>query len=1348
MKLAALTARDMCRFLTPMILSVSCAAFVPRASGDAAVLRWNGPAAGTFLWNATELAWLDSGEHAVAWVPNAAAAFESAGGGLVQIEEDVVASNLTFTGNGYTLLGAGLLKVEGAASVADATASRIDADLVSTAGFAKTGAGTLTLGGPNATLKKPVAVSQGALALQAATIPGGVSVAASATLSALPPVTNGLMGFYYNVTPTNYFFSTLACLEACLARLTPALAVASSAAGPAFDFGVGGALFPLPYGLGGSRTNNFEVVWRGVLTVPSDSCYTFRLVSDDGFLLAIDRQMVMNMLSSGTKDGTVWLAAGPHDMVLGYYQGGGTSGLQVKVKSLYGDFETLPNAWLTPYTSVGALSGSGALSLSAGNTAFNVTPGGASFFRGALSGPEGSLFSKKDSFNLTLTSASTTSNAFAGDLAVRGGILTLATGERLGDASTVSLSREAALRLVSDETLGALSGAGTVAFGGSPSVTVTPFSGDADSGLSPSKTYTHLLDFPADSGTPATINGVTFIAAGLSGSTNGYSWSTVNPPTGAWTNGFTTGVSQLLFDFAYGSTDYTLTLSGLHPGQTYETRLYFKGCGDANSTRKVTFAFTAGAVFVGSVDYVIESATRSIVGCRYTADAAGTLAIHVLSHHSIDTCHLYGLSNEEAAAPSLPEPAPTVSPCVVAFNDDADSGISTLKTYTHKLDFPLTATPATVNGVSFTAAGMNGSADGYDWSTTGFTPNQTYGDGSGAGVSNLLYDFSYNSTNFTLTLSGLYPGQTYETRLYFRSFGPPVPDSPRDVTFTFTAGATALGTVNHDLDTLARSMIRCRFTADTAGSLSVQVVSPDSGHTCHLYGLSNEQVQDGTSLPTLTFNSPAGSVARHTGALAGRGRLVKQGEGTQILGGANSLASPVEVKAGTLAFEPGAAVLSGVVVRAGATAAVPNGNVWLGGLEGAGTFSLAGVAPYPVTNMLYMAFFTNDLSTGISAAKSYTHKIDFGTRSSPATVINGVTFDKVQTANGAINGYGWTNFPAGSHAGNAPSGVPTDSGIYNLLYDMDYGLSYPDPATMQLTGLTPGKRYEVRFYNRVWGAGNRTQTLTFDPDGPGPIREVITFNPDGLAPNFVAYRYTATSSPLNITVQSALFNMTYHIYGFSNEEVQDAVYVPVTVDVTRDSLFSGPVTGAGSWVKTGAGTLTLAGESDAVGALSVSAGALAVANGGCATLGPVTVAEGASLFGEGRVGGNVTLASNAVIRAGMPSACGTLAVGGDLALVPGARPAFRFNAGGEHDTITVGGLLTFPSHGVVEAAALAENVPPPTKALFFDSAQRINGPESLAGWKVQGVENVTLKYSDDRTKIYFFSPRGTLILVN
>jgi autotransporter-associated beta strand protein len=1023
----------------------------------------------------------------------------------------------------------------------------------------KTGAGTFTLTGANAAFSGTVAVAQGTLALQSSALPGTLSVTAPAVVSILPASTNGLQGFYYSVTPNTNNFFTLAGMEAHFATLKPDLIVPSSLAGTTFDFGATGALFPQPYGTGGSRTTNFEAVWRGALSVPASAYYTFRITADDGFLLAIDGKQVANrpFYVAASVDGTAYLEAGTHDLVLGYFQATGGSGLQVQVKNLYGTFAMLSNSWLRAYTSVGALSGNGAVTLAANNTQFTAAQNVSSAYSGDLSGPADSLFTKSGPGTLTLSSASVNSNAFAGEVAVQGGVLALTSDERIGNASLVSVASGALLKMNATETIGGLAGAGNITLGGS--VYVTAFTGDSDSDISTSKTYTHKLDFPAATASPV-INGVTFTSSGLSGSLNGYGWNTTGTlPPASWNS---------------GPTDSTRT-----------------------------------------------------------------------------------------------------------------------------------------------------------------------------GVDSLLWDFMYNSADFTLTLTGLTPGKSYETRFYSRNFA----NNPRDLSFTFTAGANLIGTIAYNPDTMTRSWVGCRYTADAAGTLSMRIISLNSGNTCHLYGLSNEEVPT-TAAVALTLNSPASLTYRHTGALTGAGKLAKQGTGTQSFGGTNSIAAPFDVQAGTLSFEPGASVLSGAVVRAGATLAAPYGNVWLGALSGAGTFSLAGSIPYP-TNRLYFVTFTNDAMTDISTSKTYTHKLDFGTRTSPATVINGVTFDKISLPsgiNGVINGYGWSNFPAtvhGGSAGNVPAGVPAGSGIYNLLYDMFYGMQYPGSATIKLTGLIPGKRYEVRLYNRMWSAGDRTQTLTFDPDGAGPISDAVTFNPDGLTPNFLAYRYTALTPVLDITIASKTLNWTYHLYGISNEEFTDAVNVPVVVDISRNSVLDGVVTGAGGWVKTGAASLTVTGESTATGALAVNAGTFGVAAGGRATAGAISVAAGATLFGDGRMGGNVTVSSNAWLMAGTASSCGTLQIGGSLTLAQGVRLAYRFGQANSNDTVTVGGLLTFPTNGVVQASPLGVNAKAPGKDVFFSSTQIITGPADLSGWTVQGVTKASLKYSTDRKTIYFFSPRGMLLKI-
>ena len=1297
------------------------------------VLTWD-PSVGGTVWNTTASNWLDAASAVTSWTQGAEAVFTNTPGGPVEVGENLSAAALTFTGSGYELSGTGVLSLGSTLFSAASCTNRIDAPLcaAAAAGISKTGPGTLTLGHPDITLRRPVAVEAGTLALENVTLAASapVTVAADGTLAVRQAAANGLMGFYYDLITTNNVFNTLATLEAHFARLTPSLVVPSSLAGETFDFGASGEYFPPPYGAGGPRTNNFQVCFRGQITVPATDYYTFRIEHDDGFLLAFDREMVAMRKENTTTEVTVFLQSGPHDMMLALYQGGGRYRLRVQIKTVYGTYEMLPQSWLTPYTTLPRLDGDGALTLDSG-AALNLQQSASGAFSGRWSGPDDAVFAKSDRHHLALTSANTASNGFAGNLAVYKGSLAIDAPERLADSSTVTIANEAVLRVNADETIGALAGAGCVALGGSPAVHVYTFSSDADCGISSAKTYTHLLDFP-DNGSAPTVNGVTFTDAGMSGSANGYAWDTVNPPTKKWQPGTTSGIAQLLYDFVYDSLDYTITLSGLTPGQAYDTRLYFRSFGNPNpnSTRNVTFVFTAGKRFVGSTEHIIESVARSIVSCRYTADEAGTCSIRILSHHANDTCHLYGLTNEEAPPVAAPADPPSWGPSVVAFSGDADSGLSPLKSYTHLLDFPDNDYPAIVNGVAFTAAAMNGSANGYSWSCV--TPptskwNNPKIDREREGMDRLLWDFFYDSTNFTVTLSGLYPGETYETRLYFRSFGNPVPNSSRDITCTFTAGAVNLGSVPHDLDTMARSMVRCRYTADSAGTLAVHVVSANKGSTCHLYGLSNERVpRSGSNGPTLTLDTPQACTAQLDGGVSGVGTLIKRGPGTQRLGGLVDLPLPLDVQTGTLALIPGAVVRQGVAIDAGATLDIPSGDVTLGGIAGTGVLNFGGVIPYPIVGGLRTVCVTDDASTGIAASNRYTHLLDFGMRSE-AAVINGVAFNKVKTQTGSIQGYGWYNLPPGFHAGNAPANVPTNSGLYNLLYDMTHGWSWPNPVTMQINGLIPGKRYDVHLYSRSWGpmlGGNRTQTLTFDPDGSGPISESIIINPDNMLPHYLGYRYTAVSPTLDITIQSANSNMTYHLNALSNEEICDAVYVPPVLDLSHDCTFAGTVAGAGGWAKEGQGTLTLAGPVTATGPLFLRAGTLV-----CDAL-----------------GGDASVASNAWLRVGDVASCGTLDVGGTLTFAPGTRLPWRHTA--DAADLYTAAAAVFPTNGTLQLMPLVSGIKPPAWRPIVIAQTPIEGPDDLSGWVIEGASSqATLLYNTDRTVIYLSGPKGMLFIL-
>ena len=670
-----------------------------------------------------------------------------------------------------------------------------------------------------------------------------------------------------------------------------------------------------------------------------------------------------------------------------------------------------------------------------------------------------------------------------------------------------------------------------------------------------------------------------------------------------------------------------------------------------------------------------------------------------------------------------------------AFTDETDIGISPTKHYTHLVDFPMNqALVATVNGVTFNKNG--------NWSyVAGTGPNGSQVASAETGLERLLRGFVYNQKDYTLRLTGLQPFAAHEFRFYFRSFSNPL-NERRDVEITFSLSGNGLGSVRYSLDAIPRSQVRCRYVTDATGTLDIRVFSHLTD-TAHIYAFSNEalggDVFDAPP-PTLTLAPPAGTDARYAGSFGGDGALVKAGAGIQRFSGRNDLGGAFTVQSGEAVLERGAVIANAPAVAAGATLSTPLGGVTLGGLTGGGTFSMSDIASLP-QGTIYQHFFTDDAGSLISPEKVYTHKLDFGNRGILAT-INGVEFVKAGKS-GTANGYGWSEFGAGPHGGGVPPVVAASEGVYNLLYDMVYNAGNGTLATAQLTGLTPGKQYELRIYQRIWATDqSRRQTVSFIP-APG-VTHTITFNEDKLPPHFLAYRYTPASPTLTIQYTTTS-GATWHFYGLTNEEVTNDDANAVVFDMAGNSTFAGTATGWQFWKKRGPGTLLMTGLNTAAGPLTVEGGAFGVGADGVATCGPVTVLDGL-LFGQGAVGGAVDIASGAWLQAGMPAACGTLAIGGDLTLAPGANVKFRYASPAQADTFTVGGVLTLSEAGTVTAAALT-GANSPTKWLLFSTGAVINGPADFSAWTIDGLPRASLVYSADRTQVYVREARGTMLLL-
>ncbi|HUI06165.1 MAG TPA: autotransporter-associated beta strand repeat-containing protein [Verrucomicrobiae bacterium] len=301
----------------------------------------------------------------------------------------------------------------------------ISSPISGSGGFFKSGAGTVTVAN-TLTYTGATVISQGTLRLAVAPLNTPVSAAGGASL-VLGPV-SGLMGEYYNIAPTNVAgsnpnFVSLGDLNNHLAGQTPNLWALSSTPQINFDFSVDGSGFPNPYGLNG---NGFEVRWTGTFNAPTSGTYTFDTASDDGSMLWIDGSLVVsNNAFQGltTRSNVVSLAAGPHAIVVGYYQGDNLYGLYADLATPGNGLQRLPNSLLqygaTVY-SIGSLSGDPGSAVNLGSYSLTINQTADGTFAGNISGPNGSL-TKSGAANLTLSG----SNTFTGGTAVSAGTLTL-----------------------------------------------------------------------------------------------------------------------------------------------------------------------------------------------------------------------------------------------------------------------------------------------------------------------------------------------------------------------------------------------------------------------------------------------------------------------------------------------------------------------------------------------------------------------------------------------------------------------------------------------------------------------------------------------------------------------------------------------------------------------------------------------------------------------------------------------------------------------------------------------------------------------------------------------------------
>ena len=221
-----------------------------------------------------------------------------------------------------------------------------------------------------------------------------------------------------------------------------------------------------------------------------------------------------------------------------------------------------------------------------------------------------------------------------------------------------------------------------------------------------------------------------------------------------------------------------------------------------------------------------------------------------------------------------------------------------------------------------------------------------------------------------------------------------------------------------------------------------------------------------------------------------------------------------------------------------------------------------------------LGLLTDDASTGISTAKTYTHAISGGA----TATINGVSFATLTPTETPVN-FSWDFVSSGTkgfivnNAGNwnAASGGVTGTGLLELLGSFTFptGKTPGGYQSYRLSGLTAGKTYETRIYLRTWNPGGTGRPIDFT--FVNGTEEVVPFgalladrphvifdnsNPD--AAYYVSFTYTAQSTEMEIRAAIPLSESAdnegtggLHLYGLTNEDLAGGT--PASLKVTAVS---------------------------------------------------------------------------------------------------------------------------------------------------------------------------------------------------
>jgi len=544
----------------------------------------------------------------------------------------------------------------------------------------------------------------------------------------------------------------------------------------------------------------------------------------------------------------------------------------------------------------------------------------------------------------------------------------------------------------------------------------------------------------------------------------------------------------------------------------------------------------------------------------------------------------------------------------VPWTGDADSGIGGAQAdYTVAVNMGTADTvAATVNGITFSAHTMSGP----NFVLTGTSTNAGRAATNVTGDSDLLAKNFTHGSNRILTLSNLTPGTAYETSFYTYGWDAAPGRTQRFDTDgdTFIGDGSAYGDGNG-------ARISYTFVAGSSGSKVLNVTQTGIG-PFHISALGNRIAPpptppagdtDGDDLPdtwelekTASGDDP-GNLTDLTGLLTGPGPGAGTGDfdndglidaqeyvlrltypaldpldpdtdndgltdGAEIFPTApraasnptladtdgDGLSDLVEDNSGTFGG-PGSP---------GTSAASPDsdGDQYPDGYEISlgGNPTLNTSLPNMLPAGIMLGIVTDEASTGISTAETFTHKISGGS----AATVNGVALDVLDVATTPPN-FEWNGNAGGKNiigpainngTWNPDLGnVANVPGLRQMFGTFTYSGAGAGPGNKQhftLSALEPGLTYELRLFIRKWDNGtvrpadlkftNGAQVTNFYilEDRPG----TVLGNGNDESAYYISFTYVAQAATMTLetTVPGvSTGNGSFHLYGLTNREASE-----------------------------------------------------------------------------------------------------------------------------------------------------------------------------------------------------------------